>query len=50
MDLPGALRVHSGHGPMTTLETELRENPFLAYIRREKGMPVGPSLRWAPGT
>lgn len=50
MDLPGQLRVHSGHGPMTTLETELRENPFLAYIRREKGMPVGPSLRWAPGT
>lgn len=50
MDLPGALRVHSGHGPMTTLEAELRENPFLAYIRREKGMPAGPSLRWAPGT
>lgn len=50
MDLPGALRVHSGHGPMTTLEAELRDNPFLAYLRREKGMPVGPSLRWAPGT
>ena len=50
MDLPGQLRVHSGHGPMTTLEAELRDNPFLAYLRREKGMPVGPSLRWAPGT
>lgn len=50
MELPGSLRVHSGHGPMTTLETELRENPFLGYIRREKGMPVGQSIRWAPGT
>src|SRR5690606_27315722 len=50
MELPGSLRVHSGHGPMTTLETELRENPFLAYIRREKGLPAGPSISWAPGT
>lgn len=38
MDLPGALRVHSGHGPMTTLEHELATNPFLATIRREKGV------------
>lgn len=50
MDLPGALRVHSGHGPMTTLEAELRENPFLGYIRREKGIAGPPGMRWAPGT
>ncbi len=48
--LPGHLRVHSGHGPMTTLEAELKENPFLAYLRRERGLPVGQSIRWAPGT
>jgi len=50
MDLPGHLRVHSGHGPMTTVERELHHNPFLAYVRREKGLPVGASIRWAPGT
>lgn len=48
--LPGHLRVHSGHGPVTTLEEELRENPFLGYLRKERGLPVGPSIRWAPGT
>ena len=48
--LPGHLRVHSGHGPMTTLEVELRQNPFLAYIRREKGIAGPPGIRWAPGT
>ena len=50
MDLPEHLRVHSGHGPMTTIGRELRENPFLAYIRRERGRPVGAMVRWAPGT
>jgi glyoxylase-like metal-dependent hydrolase (beta-lactamase superfamily II) len=50
MQLPGSLRVHSGHGPMTTLDEELRENPFLAYIRRERGIPGPPGIRWAPGT
>lgn len=50
MDLPGHLRVHSGHGPMTTLGAELVDNPFLGYIRRERGISGGPSLRWAPGT
>ena len=45
-ELPGHLRVHSGHGPMTTLETELRSNPFVGYIRQERGLPVGRSLRW----
>lgn len=50
MALPGHLRVHSGHGPVTTLERELKTNPFLGYIRRERGLPVGRTLRWAPGT
>jgi glyoxylase-like metal-dependent hydrolase (beta-lactamase superfamily II) len=48
--LPGHLRVHSGHGPMTTLEEELRTNPFLGYIRRERGIDGPAGLRWAPGT
>ena len=48
--LPGELRVHSGHGPVTTLGAELERNPFLGYLRRERGMPVGASVRWAPGT
>lgn len=38
MDLPGRLRVHSGHGPVTTLERELATNPFLEFARREKGI------------
>lgn len=50
MDLPGHLRVHSGHGPVTTIGEELRTNPFLGYLRREKGLPAAPSVRWAPGT
>ncbi len=50
MELPGALRVHSGHGPVTTLERELKTNPFLGYLRRERGMPEGHSLAWAQGT
>jgi glyoxylase-like metal-dependent hydrolase (beta-lactamase superfamily II) len=50
LQLPGHLVVHSGHGPDTTLAAELATNPFLAYLRRERGMPAGPSYRWAPGT
>ncbi len=50
MELPGHLRVHSGHGPVTTLERELQSNPFLGYIRREKGMSGPRGIRWAPGT
>jgi len=50
MDLPGHLRVHSGHGPVTTLGHELQTNPFLAYIRRERGIAGPPGMRWAPGT
>ena len=37
-DLPGDLRVHSGHGPVTTLAAELRRNPFLGFLRIERGM------------
>jgi glyoxylase-like metal-dependent hydrolase (beta-lactamase superfamily II) len=29
MQLPGHLRVHSGHGPVTTLAQEKQTNPFL---------------------
>jgi glyoxylase-like metal-dependent hydrolase (beta-lactamase superfamily II) len=50
MALPGHLRVHSGHGPMTTLERELQTNPFLGYLRQERGMLVGQRVRWAQGT
>lgn len=50
MDLPGHLRVHSGHGPVTTLQHELHTNPFLGYIRRERGIAGAPGYRWAPGT
>lgn len=49
-DLPGELRVHSGHGPMTTIGEELRTNPFLGYLRKERGIDGPPGLRWAPGT
>ncbi|MFW5451020.1 MAG: MBL fold metallo-hydrolase [Methylophagaceae bacterium] len=31
--LPGHLRVHSGHGPVTTLDQELSTNPFLQFLR-----------------
>lgn len=48
--LPGHLRVHSGHGPVTTLDRELRTNPFLGYLRRERGIAGPPGFSWAPGT
>lgn len=48
--LPGELRVHSGHGPVTTLATELVNNPFLGYLRRERGLQGPPGYSWAPGT
>ncbi len=52
LELPGHLIVCSGHGPVTTLEQELGSNPFLDYLRRERGLaepsgwrsPLGP--RW----
>lgn len=34
MQLPGNLRVHSGHGPVTTLADEKQSNPFLAFLRQ----------------
>ncbi|HHA19134.1 MAG TPA: MBL fold metallo-hydrolase, partial [Methylophaga sp.] len=33
IELPGHLRVHSGHGPVTTLAQELATNPFLEFLR-----------------
>jgi len=50
LELPGELQVHSGHGPVTTLRQELETNPFLGYLRKERGMSGPPSLQWAPGT
>ena len=47
--LPGHLRVHSGHGPVTTLEHELKTNPFLGYIRKERGIAGPPGLAWTRG-
>ena len=38
LELPGHLLVCSGHGPVTTLEQELRTNPFLDHVRRARGM------------
>ncbi|MCC5796315.1 MAG: MBL fold metallo-hydrolase [Methylophaga sp.] len=35
MQLPGNLRVHSGHGPVTTLADEKQSNPFLAFLREK---------------
>lgn len=46
----GALIVHSGHGPDTTIAAELATNPFLGYIRRERGIAGPPGVRWAAGT
>lgn len=50
MELPPHLVVHSGHGPDTTLAAELATNPFLGYLRRERGIKGPPGHRWAPGT
>lgn len=48
LELPGHLLVCSGHGPVTTLEEELRANPFLDHVRRARGIA---GSRWssAPG-
>lgn len=32
-ELPPHLRVHSGHGPVTTLARERESNPFLGFLR-----------------
>ncbi len=34
MALPGNLRVHSGHGPITSLAHELKTNPYLQFLRQ----------------
>jgi glyoxylase-like metal-dependent hydrolase (beta-lactamase superfamily II) len=34
LSLPGHLRVHSGHGPVTTLAQELKTNPYLQFLRQ----------------
>lgn len=34
MALPGHFRVHSGHGPVTTLAHELKTNPYLQFLRQ----------------
>ncbi len=44
--LPGHMRVHSGHGPVTTLDKELKTNPFLGYLRVERGLPAGWGMDW----
>ncbi|MBT8420061.1 MAG: MBL fold metallo-hydrolase [Gammaproteobacteria bacterium] len=46
LELPGHLQVLSGHGPATTLEQELKTNPFLGFIREEKGLSSGFSYPW----
>jgi hydroxyacylglutathione hydrolase len=48
--LPGHLRVHSGHGPVTTIEEELNNNRFLAYLRKERNIDGPAGMSWAPGT
>jgi glyoxylase-like metal-dependent hydrolase (beta-lactamase superfamily II) len=45
LELPGHLLVCSGHGPVTTLEQELLANPFLAHVRRARGIA---EARWPP--
>ena len=47
--LPGHMRVHSGPGPMTTIGEELTNNPFLGYIRDERGIAGAPGFPWMPG-
>jgi hypothetical protein len=44
--LPLHLRVHSGHGPVTTLEHELATNPFLGFIRDERGIDGDSGVPW----
>lgn len=45
-ELPLHLRVHSGHGPVTTLLEELNTNPFLGFLREERGIRGTPGIRW----
>jgi len=45
-ELPLHLRVHSGHGPDTTLQHELETNPFLGFIRDERGIDGDSGVPW----
>lgn len=45
-ELPLHLRVHSGHGPSTTLDHELYTNPFLGFIRAERGIDGDNGVDW----
>ncbi len=47
--LPPQLKVWSGHGPVTTIGHELKTNPFLGYIRQERGIDGPRGIPWAPG-
>jgi glyoxylase-like metal-dependent hydrolase (beta-lactamase superfamily II) len=44
--LPGHLRVYSGHGPPTTIGEELATNPFLGFIRAERGIAGDEGVDW----
>ena len=46
MNLPLHLTVHSGHGPITTLDVELKTNPYLGYIRKERHIDGPPGYPW----
>ena len=46
MQLPLHLKVHCGHGEDTTLEKEFFYNPFLGFLRSERGVPEGHAIHW----
>lgn len=46
LELPGPTVVHSGHGPNTTLEAELASNPYLAHVRKARGIEEPKRQRW----
>jgi glyoxylase-like metal-dependent hydrolase (beta-lactamase superfamily II) len=46
MELPGETVLHSGHGPDTTIAQELATNPWLAHVRRARGLPEPQRRSW----
>ena len=46
LELPAETVVHCGHGPDTTLEKELEINPYLAHVRRARGLPEPQRRFW----
>jgi hydroxyacylglutathione hydrolase len=46
LELPADTVVHSGHGPDTTLSQELEVNPYLAHVRRARGLPEPQRRFW----